>query len=784
MSDAIIPGLKRHPVRPTGTSGKTRWYLLINLALLTDNVVHGEAAGGGTTRDEWTTDDLARLVFGPAIWETLSEDAKADNVDALLDYLQHDEHNKNPFEHARTEDGFKSRSLHPPNDGLVPTLLWLPESMSRFKDLKKRKQIEKFAGRYREMVADRTYRMHYPDTDFHVALQGFRGSHIKRVVEKNVELENQLSALREGVERLEFLHQVVCAMLDFVAPPAERKRQWNTTPPYVTSPLAYQERFVAPPSPRLRANARSLRDGILPKLINEVTAALEWRMRGEFSDGHPGYADLRIAEERNQEALVLLEEVRTNEIIQLLLDEYEYVIPTTRNLLEQVLAEAFAQIATAPPALQQLLDSELMALARISVTGDFEADKCVTRGDDDRALLKEVTSFVPQNELLESANDFTSRLARLRDTSDLAVGVSPLIYRLLTVGSPYLFPKLRKMGLDRAYAVHLFVKAFHGDPTNEVMKGIGDKVAQHYLDFVLNKDPQQLNRFLDDVLKKTKRLRVMGSAAWSGMKFLLTATSLGIAFAETRGADSEAKKAAQSLAVATEALKTVQGASDFLGKTLEVAPFIQGRLRNGHEFYEKMTTVSSKVAGESLSMLDPVIGVFEFTSAALAYGDANRAYRKAKKGKRGSTSEEVDRDLARGAAIMTAAGVATSLASLALLSPMPLAGLALLLAGLALDKDVYKYFQGELPGPGRLAQDTYKFLTGTEFEDAIQYAPNKAKLKQQLGLLHEFVHEDVTADESAFWAISPGEPVKSIAIDIMNSQYGLSEKVAVELARK
>lgn len=784
MNDGLIPGVRRRPIRTTGNRGALRWYILINLAELTDVVVRNEPAGGGVTKDEWSDDEIAMLIYGPTTWGSLSPRAQEDNISALLDYLRHDDHNKLPFDLARTDTGFKSKATHPPLQDPVATVLYVPESVSRLKLLRKRREIGKFADRYREMVADRTYRMVYPDTDFHVALEGFRASSIKRVVEKNIQLEEQLAVLREGVERLEFLHQVVCAMLDFVASPSERKRLWNTTKPFVTSPFAYEKNFIKEPSPRLRSNAVSLRAGILPNLINEVTSALEWRMAGEAPPGHPGTADLEIAKTRNAEAMKLLEDVRTNEIIQLLLDEHENVVPTTRNLLEEVLAEAFAQITTAPPALRQLLDSEITTLARVAVTGSFDTDRCITRGQEDKKLLDEIRSFVPQNELIESANDFTARLARLRDTADIALEGTPLLYRLLTVGSPYLLPRLRKLGLNRAFAVHLFVNVFAEDPRNEVLTGLADMVAQHYLDFVLTKDPQQLNRFLDDFIRKTARIRVMSAAAWSGMKFLLAATSLGIAFAETSGSDTDAKRAAQSVAVATNALQTVQGAADFLGKSLEAAPFVQGRLRNAHSYYEKMTTVAAKTAGERLSFVDPVVGVLEFTSAAISYGDANRAYRQAKRKGRGSTNEEVDRDLARGKAVMAAVGVATSVATLALGASLPLAGAALLLAGLALDKDVWKALEGDLPGPGKLAQDTYLFLTSTPFQRALKYYPHKDRITEQLDLLKPFVDERTPREESAFWKISPGQQFKGISTSILQTQYGISEELADKLAEE
>lgn len=320
MSDPQIPGLRRKPVQVHIRKDFVRqeWFLVVNLAELTEEVIRGDPVGGGRTKAAWTYGEVGALFYGAVCWNVLSADQRSALLRKLLDYLAQFDQNKAPLEHAQTDEGFVSR-YELPTKGSRPTLLWLPEAVS-------------FAGlalktRYFDLAAARTYEIFYPDTDFHVALSSFRNAWVKPVVEANEKLNEQLAPLREGVERLEFLHQVVTAMLDFAAPPAERKRLWNVTKPYVDSPHAYVKDFACYPNPTEVSNAKALRDVTIPGLIRTVSAALEWRLAGIARPGHPGTADLILADERNKRAMELLEALRTNDIIILLLQEHENVGP-------------------------------------------------------------------------------------------------------------------------------------------------------------------------------------------------------------------------------------------------------------------------------------------------------------------------------------------------------------------------------------------------------------------------------------------------------------------------
>lgn len=172
-------------------------------------------------------------------------------------------------------------------------------------------------------------------------------------------------------------------------------------------------------------------------------------------------------------------------------------------------------------------------------------------------------------------------------------------------------------------------------------------------------------------------------------------------------------------------------------------------------------------------------------SAALAYGEANLAYKAAKKKKGGgSAKEEGEVDAAREQAVLAALSVGVGLASLALMTPLPLAGAALMLGGLAIDRDNWKAIAklGSLPGPGRVAKDTFDHLKSPAFEDAIQYVPNRLGIENALSLFQPFLEDHFESGTGAFWAIGSGGPLGSLARDIMAKQYGFSPKAAVVLS--
>jgi len=765
MSEPQIPGMRRKPIQVTQPDGEfqLKWFIVVNLADLTDAVVNGERVGGGATKASWTDDDLGALTYGPTMWEALSDDQKDSNITKLLDYLKQFDQNNDPIKHAREDSGFKSRYTTPEGKERR-TLLWFPEEVTRAAPM--------LSLSYGQLAAERTYRAHYPDTNFEVALSSFRLAWIKPVVEANAKLAHQLAPLREGVERLELLHQVVSAMLDFAAPPAKRKRLWRITKPYVTSPLAYQEGFAYKPNPTELSNARSLRDVTIPGLTQAAAAALEWRMSGVARPGHPGTADLVLAQDRNTEAMKLLEALRTNEIIQLLLGEHENVLPTVWNLLEEILVEAFAQLATAPPALEQLLESEFMCLARLAVQGDFDMSKTKANGPASKALLKEIETFVPETELAEKATALTKLFGQMRDGVDAFRAPSATYYRLWTMAAPRLMPVIKSVAKRRVYMLRAsFQTAYAQNPLSPQTQQYFSKM-QDYFDVIDNENPEMLKHFLDDLLARTKRTRLVGAAAWSGFSFIASAASLGLAFRYLTRADVTDRTSSDALALTTSLLATTKGAADFVGSVSEAAPYFQGRIRNAHETYSRLTTVGGK-AGASLSMLDPVISVFLFAGAALAYGEANVAYRKAKRRKSDTADEDRDVSEKREQAILALVGVGLGMASLALMMPLPVAGAVLALGGLALDRETWKSLSGlsSLPGPGKIAKDTYDFLTEEKFRDAIQYAPTHAEISTRVESLRGFVSETFEEGTGTFWAMGAAL-LSSTHRDILRSQYG------------
>lgn len=783
MSDPRIPGLRRKPVQVHVRKDFVRqeWFLVVNLAELTEEVVRGElVGGGGTTKATWSYNEVGALFYGAVRWNVLDVDQQSTLLRKLIDYLEQFDQNKAPLEHAQTDEGFGSH-YDLPGKGTRPTLLWLPEAAS-------------FAGlalkaRYFELAAARTYEIFYPETNFHVALSSFRSAWIKPVVEANEKLNEQLAPLREGVERLEFLHQVVSAMLDFAAPPAERKRLWNITKPYVDSPHAYVKDFACDPNPTEISNAKSLRDVTLPGLIRTVSAALEWRLAGIASPGHPGTADLILADERNKRAMELLEALRTNKIILLLLKEHENVDPVLWGQLEEVLVEAFAQMCTSPVALEELAASEFPAIARAAVKGDFDTTQCKPKGQRAKAILTEIETFVPDTEFSAQLNDFSENLAKIGDTGDAFTETGALFQRLWVMATPRLLPIFKSAVRSRAYVLRAVVQYVNRHIPEEAEANA--RSLQKLLDFAHREDPKQLNRFLTDLIDRTKKARLVGAAGLAGVKLLASGSALGLALGDLGSGDVTEKKTSAGLAVATKLVATTKNAGDFLGATLEAAPYLQGRMRAAHGVYEALTTVAGKAgkAGKatSLSMIDPVSSTLEFAGAALAYGEANVAYRNAKKRKKGDTAKEDGAvDEAREQAVIALMGVGLTIASMAMMTPLPVAGVVLAIGALSLNRQVWERLTdiSGLPGPGLIARDTFEHLTSEKFNDAIQYVPGRSEIKTRIESLRGYVTEPFHAGSGAFWRIGRGTSLGATERHILHTQYGFPYSLGAKLAEK
>ena len=786
MSNPMVPGLRRKPVQVYVREDFVRmeWFIVVNLDELTDTVVRGEPAEGGLTKDEWTDDELGMLVYGPALWNPMTEAQKATNVDKLLDYLEQFEQNEAPIARARFEKkeeddrkgGFKSRYENA-GGKICPTLLWFPEGVSRAAPM--------LSARYGVLAAARTYEYLFPETDFSVALSSFRSAYIDPVRKANEALAAELAPLREGVERLEFLHQVVSAMLDFAASPGARKKLWTVNKPYIDSPLAYKEGFACNPNPTEISNATALRDVTLPRLTEAVASALEWRTNGVARKGHPGAADLVLARERNDLAMELLEALRTNKIILLLLEEHENVVPTIWNLLEDILVDAFSQLATAPPALEELLASEFTAIARVGVQGDFDTSECKPKGEDAEEILREFDTFVPETELVERATELSKRLTNLRKGVDAFRASGAAFERLWTVATPRMLPVFRTVARSQAYVVRAMVER-----VLRTMPGTADAkqsvvFLQKYLDFAYSKNPGELNEFLKSVLDRTKRARLVGAAGWAGFKCLLAAASLGLALGKAVKGDVSERKASEAVAVVTALISTGKGAADFVGASIKAAPYIQGRWRTAHESYVRLTTIGGKQAGSTISMIDPVSAVLYFTGAALAYGEANAAYRKAKRRRSDVAKEEEAMDQKREQAILAAVGVGLSLASVAAMTSFPVAGAVLALGALVLDRGIWEDMSSisGLPGPGLIARETYEHLNSERFQDAIQYVPNKGEVLTRMESLRGFVSEPFQEGQGAFWRIG-SQYLGTTVTDILRTQYGISPEIATVLAKK
>lgn len=446
--------------------------------------------------------------------------------------------------------------------------------------------------------------------------------------------------------------------------------------------------------------------------------------------------------------------------------------------------EAFAQMCTSPVALEELAASEFPAIARAAVKGDFDTTQCKPKGPRAKAILTEIETFIPETEFSAQLNDFSENLAKIGDAGDAFTEFGALFHRLWVIATPRLLPIFKSAVRSRAYVLRAVVQYVNKHIPDEAEANA--RSLQKLLDFAYREDPQQLNRFLNDLIDRTKKARLVGAAGLAGVKLLASGSALGLALGDLGSGDVSEKETSAGLAVATKLVATTKNAGDFLGATLEAAPYLQGRMRTAHGVYEGLTTVAGKAGkATSLSMIDPVSSTLEFAGAALAYGEANVAYRKAKKHKGDTTKEDGAVDEAREQGVIALMGVGLTMASMALMTPLPVAGVVLAIGALSLNRKVWQGLTdiSGLPGPGLIARDTFEYLTSEKFNDAIQYVPGRSEIKTSIESFRGFVTAPFYAGSGAFWSVG-NELFTSLPRDILRDQYGLSEGVAAILRKR
>ena len=145
---------------------------------------------------------------------------------------------------------------------------------------------------------------------------------------------------------------------------------------------------------------------------------------------------------------------------------------------------------------------------------------------------------------------------------------------------------------SRAYVLRAVVQYVNKHVPDEAEANT--RSLQTFLDFAEREDPQQLNRFVNDLMDRTKKARLVGAAGLAGVKLLASGSALGLALGDLGSGGVSEKNSSAALTVATKLVATTKNAGDFLGATLEAAPYLQGRMRTAHEVYEGLTTVAGK----------------------------------------------------------------------------------------------------------------------------------------------------------------------------------------------
>lgn len=769
MSGPVIPGIRRIKEKSTG-----EFFYFFNLAELTEEVAFGlpgHQRDSGTHRDFWSDDQIARMLFDPGGIDGAQDGRDQPMSEAVLiateALITGCDINDKAIAHGRHNDGFNSTMTDgETNTTIGPTILAVPEAAVRSSNA--------FAAKYRQLATERTYWVKEGEQDVYKYLDELNRKHVESVRFHNKALAKEIEPLKLALGRMEAAHMAVGAMLDFAAPPAVRRERWASEEPKEQDSGFYEASILLkPPTSFQITDARHFQETTLGTIVAGLSETLSWMVRGDEVSGKIW----PTAKLRNSQALRLLEIVREDAVILRLFDEAEFIHPVLWARLEVFLVEAFQQIATCPEALSSLLDSELMAIAKVVSRGDIvvPTDGVTSR---QRELAHHVNAFVPDNEIVEKETPLSKRLSTVYDQAKVAhnflhvfaprgtvvrlwsmhlsallerfargVSSGPLTAQL--AGRAWLFRSI--VGAGR------FNRALQKATWNEIYDAARSLSKHRTREFLNAKSP----------LFKQPRRRFNHALAWEGVGAALSLFAIYEAVVE-----SEEESATHTLGVISAGMQSVSALSS-LAETVKSSPtFVIVAPRR---LSSVLTKVTASVKDTPIEALGPVAAWLTFVGTVL--------------GKKASlTASQFEKDKKNEAAIFAALGFLLSVAQLA--RSFHVAGMVLLV-GQVLIENREKWMSAmlpnieALPGVGRFVRGAWKNTKDdTEAMAIVAASPWRADISDQLDTVESITIEASAAGDGIFWRLTQPNPIKqALAAALLKQQYGLSPEASTEVAR-
>lgn len=783
MEHIYIPGIRR--IKVPHHEGEHRsgndFHFAINLQELTREVAFGlpgYASDSGTLQDFWSNDDLARLLFDPGRIEgPMQTEADTPQGQAVLQAVENlitgCDLNDAAIAGAMTPEGFSSRRTDANGMELGPTILFFAEGALRSVRLKGR---EGMPSKYRTLAMSRRYWVDGGKKELAEYLSWFFKDYVERVAECNQKLQEEMAPVQLALARVNDAMLAVTAMLDFAAPPAVRRKLWDSAPPKPTDDWVYTVGVLQdPPTHSQISNAEQFRDNTLQPLAKRLAETVRWMSSGAVERGKYWNA----AKTRNDAAQRLLKALRTDEIILDLLESPAYVHPMHWLQLEHLLVNAFHQISTAPNALQDCGRSELLAMARVAAGGNVVVSVPTSAGARAREWAQKIMAFVPDNEIVEEPTPLSERLIALHGrVSEIHGQVStllthgPTFARLYAATLPQMLHEVGRVTHTTGDTTALTKRAW----LFRSLSGVGDlhEEAQQLLmdevNAIIRKmDPTRARKLLgrDSRLFHETRRYFDSGLAWEAFGSALTMVALYETVAE--GESEPAMWTINAFQAVIDASTTALA----FGETLAGSRVYAMAMRDcGGGLLAKLEGVSDHPMFKGAGLFSGWLGL---VSSVLAVNQVPK------------TAMTVTKEIAQEKVLMSAVQLVFSGLEVAI-GAMPVAGVVLLvgqflLATRATWAELMLPNVSALPGTGRYVRGLWEALENDRaLKGVLKGVPWGAEVSQRISGLEERVLDVSQSGDGVFWTLRQPDFIKSpIVQNVLIEKYGLDKGVAEEL---
>ncbi len=779
MKNIYVPGIRRKRMGMHDDEHERHmpeFYYAINLQELPEAVAFGRSGydpGNPMLRDYWTDEQLVRVLFDPTLTDNQVQPEETEAWSAarlaVANIISGCRLNAEAIAHSRDGEGFHSRMLDADGAEIGPTILWI--SVSRLRNAAPNGTHE-LGQQYGRMLSERTYEVEVASQNTTEYLETFYRNRVARVRQLNDKLREQTAPVRLALAKIHNAHLAVTAMLDFAKSPAERRRLWNESRPKEQDPWVFSSDVLpTPPTGQQVSNAEQLRDNTLEPLAEHLSRTLQWMNSGEAEQG----VSWETAKHRNLAARRLLDELREDSVIGLMLDHHDRVPYHEWFVLENLLVDAFLQISTAPDVLPDLLGSEVLAMTRVAARRDcyIEAKSGVTVRE--RELSGVMAAMVPEIDLKEQETPLSKRLIALKDQADKVKTHGETFVKLWAAMVPPMQHMLRKIatkiGVDPSvYQRAVTIRSMFGstplpDKDQLSLWQSLNKVAR-----TRDKRKALLEIFdAEKGLLRNSSRHIDNDMAWSGFKGIVALIALHETFV-----DGKKKPAMYTIDGMKAVLEATTAGVEF-AETLTASPtFMKAASHRGESLFDALDGVSEKTW-------------FKGLGAATAFLDLTGAVFSAKLTPTMTETEKetkAEKVLLSGmqlaVAVVSAFTVAMPVASLVLF-----AGQTLLLSRAQWAAKILPDVQA-LPGTGRFVRGVWKSLMeDKKFKALMTACPRGHSVNSILGSLKLHTSEVHQEGVSSFWSLSDGKMLHPEIVEgVLVRQYGLDEISADDIVER